>query len=208
MIKRPNNWNEVREFSDRPKLPLGAYVCRVKQAVVDTTYGEQLCILFDIVEGEYKDFFMSEFRANTVENKKWKGTLKQWCPKDDGSEKDEWTKSAFKGMVTSFEKSNPGYQWNWDEASLVGKLIGVLFRNEEWEFNGKHGWAVRPFKALSVETVRSGDFKLPNDKPLKNKAAAFTPNAAYADLENKVSMFGNQTTSFSELDEDDGELPF
>lgn len=208
MIKRPNNWNEVREFSDRPKLPLGAYVCRVKQAVVDTTYGEQLCILFDIVEGEYKDFFMSEFRANTVENKKWKGTLKQWCPKDDGSEKDEWTKSAFKGMVTSFEKSNPGYQWNWDEASLVGKLIGVLFRNEEWEFNGKHGWAVRPFKALSVETVRSGDFKLPDDKPLKDKVAAFTPNAAYADLENKVSMFGNQTTSFSELDEDDGELPF
>ena len=67
MIKRPNNWNEVREFSDRPKLPLGAYVCRVKQAVVDTTYGEQLCILFEIVEGEYKDFFMSEFRANTVE---------------------------------------------------------------------------------------------------------------------------------------------
>jgi single-strand DNA-binding protein len=31
-------------------------------------------------------------------------------------------------------------------------------------------------------------------------------NLAY--LENKVSMFGNQTTNFSELDEDDGELPF
>lgn len=30
----------------------------------------------------------------------------------------------------------------------------------------------------------------------------------FADLENKVSMFGNQHTSFSELDEDDGELPF
>lgn len=207
MIKRPNNWNEVREFSDRPKLPVGAYVCRVKQAVVDSTYGEQLCILFDIVEDEYKDFFMGEFRTNTMENKKWKGTLKQWIPKDDGSEKDEWTKSSFKGMVTSFEKSNPGYQWNWDEASLVGKLIGILFRNEEWEFNGKHGWAVRPFKALSVDTVRNGDFKLPDDKPLKSKAPAPAADN-FADLENKVSMFGNQHTSFSELDEDDGELPF
>lgn len=207
MIKRPNNWNEVREFSDRPKLPLGAYVCRVKQAVVDSTYGEQLFILFDIVEGEYKDFFMSEFRANTMENKKWKGTLKQWIPKDDGSEKDEWTKSAFKGMVTSFEKSNPGYQWDWDEASLVGKLIGVLFRNEEWEFNGKHGWAIRPFKALSVDMVRSGDFKLPDDKPLKDKAAAPAVDN-FADLENKMSMFGNQHTSFSELDEDDDGLPW
>lgn len=207
MIKRPNNWNEVREFSDRPKLPVGAYVCRVKRAVVDSTYGEQLCILFDIVEGEHQNFFMDEFRVNTMENKKWKGTLKQWIPKDDGSEKDEWTKSAFKGMVTSFEKSNPGYQWNWDEASLVGKLIGVLFRNEEWEFNGKHGWAIRPFKALSVDTVRSGDFKLPDDKPLKDKAPAPAADN-FADLENKVSMFGNQHTGFSELDEDDGELPF
>ena len=208
MIKRPNNWNEVREFSDRPKLPLGAYVCRVKQAVVDSTYGEQLFILFDIVEGEHKDFFMNEFRANTMENKKWKGTLKQWLPKDDGSEKDEWTKSSFKGMVTSFEKSNPGYQWNWDEASLVGKLIGVLFRNEEWEFNGKHGWAIRPFKALSVDTVRSGDFKLPDDKPLKDKAPAPAADN-FADLQNKVSMFGNQTTSFSEIASDaDEDLPF
>lgn len=209
MIKRPNNWNEVREFSDRPKLPLGAYVCKVKQAVVQSNdYGDQLCILFDIVEGEYKDFFMGEFRTNNMENKKWKGILKQWCPKDDGSEKDEWTKSSFKGMVTSFEKSNPGYQWNWDEASLVGKVVGILFRNEEWDFDGKHGWAVRPFKALSVDAVRNGEFTIPNDKPLKNKVAAPTSFDAYTDLENKASMFGNQTTSFSELDEDDGELPF
>lgn len=209
MIKRPNNWTEVREFSDRLNLPLGAYVCKVKQAVVQSNdYGDQLCILFDIVEGEYKDFFMGKFRTNNMENKKWKGVLKQWCPKDDGSEKDEWTKSSFKGMVTSFEKSNPGYQWNWDEASLVGKVVGILFRNEEWDFNGKHGWAVRPFKALSVDTVRSGDFTIPNDKPLNNKVSAPTSFDAYADLENKASMFGNQTTNFSELDGEDDPLPF
>ena len=37
MIKRPANWNEVKEFSDRPKLPLDAYVCKVKKAVVQNT---------------------------------------------------------------------------------------------------------------------------------------------------------------------------
>lgn len=45
----------------------------------------------------------------------------------------------------------------------------------------------------------------------ESKNAAQTPTPApdhFADLENKVSMFGNQHTSFSELDEDDGELPF
>ena len=58
MIKRPNNWDEVREFTDRPKLPVSAYVCRVKQAAVKATdYGEQLCILFDIADGEYAGYY-------------------------------------------------------------------------------------------------------------------------------------------------------
>ena len=170
MIRRPNNWNEVKEFNDRQKLPLGAYVCKVKRAAVQANeFGEQLCIVFDIVEGEFSGFYNDDFKNNNSENKKWKGVLRLFVPKDDGSEKDEWTKRSFKGMVTAFEKSNPGYKWNWDEASLTGKLIGILFRNEEWEYDGKTGWTVRPFRAISVDSVRSEDFRLPNDKPLKKK---------------------------------------
>lgn len=203
MIRKPNNWNEVKEFTDRPKLPLGAYVCKVKRAVVQSTdYGDQLCILFDIAEGEFKDFFKVDFDSSTVENKKWKGVLRQFIPRDDGSEKDEWTKSSFKGMITSFEKSNPGYQWNWDESSLAGKTIGILFRNEEWEYDGKTGWAVRPFRAISIDSVRSNDFMLPKDKPLKNKAPA---TAGYqASAYNNYGSFGDYT----ELTDDNGELPF
>lgn len=206
MIRRPNNWNEVKEFSDRPTLPLDAYVCRVKQAVVQNNdFGAQLCILFDIAEGEYKDFYNKDFQNNTQENKKYKGVLRVWIPKDDGSEKDEWTKSSFKGMVTAFEKSNPGYQWNWDEASLAGKLVGILFRNEEWEYEGKTGWAVRPFRAISVDSVRSGDFTLPKDKPLKNKAAA---PAGYQDSGYSYNNYGSYG-GFTELNNgDNDELPF
>lgn len=173
MIKMPNNWENVQEFSDRQKLPLGAYVAKVKKAVVQSTdWGDQLCLVFDIMEGEYKDFFKNEFDSNTQEGKKWKGVLKQWLPKEDGSEKDEWTKRSLKGMVTAFEKSNLGFRWNWDEASLAGKTVGVLMRNEEWEYDGKTGWTVRPFRAISADKVRSGDFTLPADRPLKNKEAS------------------------------------
>ena len=201
MIRKPNNWNEVQEFTDRPKLPLGAYVCKVRRAVIQSNeYGEQLCILFDIAEGEFAGFFDADFKSNTRADKKWKGVLRQFIPKDDGSEKDEWTKSSFKGMVTSFEKSNPGYQWNWDEASLSGKLVGILFRNEEWEYEGKTGWAVRPFRAISVDSVRSGDFTLPKDKPLKNKSAS-----SGADSFNALNDRVNQMFP---VEEDDGELPF
>ena len=199
MIKRPNNWNEVQELSDRPKLPLGAYVCKVKKAVVQSNdYGSQLCVLFDIVEGDFKGYFDNEFKNNTNENKKWKGVLRQWLPKDDGSEQDEWTKSSFKGMTVAFERSNPGYQWNWDEASLVGKLIGIIFRNEEWEYNGKSGWAVRPFRAIDVDLVRVAEYKMPKDKPLKNKTS-----------DDSFSGFGNASIGgFEEVVADDTDLPF
>jgi hypothetical protein len=213
MIRRPNNWNEVKEFNDRQKLPLGAYVCKVKRAAVQANeFGEQLCIVFDIVEGEFSGFYNDDFKSNTSENKKWKGVLRLFVPKDDGSEKDEWTKSTFKGMVTAFEKSNPGYKWNWDEASLTGRLIGVLFRNEEWEYEGKNGWTVRPFRAISTDSVRSGDFTLPKDKPLKKKndfgysAGGYGSGASVPNY--NIPNYSNPASDFALLDDSDAELPF
>ncbi len=201
MIRRPNNWNEVKEFSDRQKLPLGAYVCKVKRAAVQNNqYGDQLCILFDIVEGEFSGFYNDEFKTNTKEDKKWKGVLRLFIPKDDGSEKDEWTKRTFKGLTTAFEKSNPGYSWNWDENSLAGKLVGILFRNEEWEYDGKTGWAVRPFRAISVESVREEDFTIPKDKPLKNKN-----DSSYG---YSVPDYSGTASDFNVLNDDDAQLPF
>lgn len=203
MIRKPNNWNEVQEFTDRPKLPLGAYVCKVKQvAVQNNGYGDQLCILFDIAEGDFSGYFNNDYKNNQNQNKKWKGVLRQWLPKDDGSEKDEWTKRSFKGMVTAFEKSNPGYQFDWNENSLVGKFVGILFRNEEWDYNGKHGWAVRPFKAISIDSVRNNDFTMPNDKPLKNASDA--PSGYSTNYSDATASYGN----FAELEDDDDGLPF
>lgn len=202
MIKKPNNWNEVREYTDKKKLPLDAYVCEIRKAVVQhTDYGEQLCLLFEIVEGDFRDYYTKDFRENTNQDKKWKGVLRQFIPKDDGSERDEWTKSSFKGLVTSVEKSNPGYQWDWDESSLVKKKVGILYRNEEWEYEGKNGWTVRPFRAISVESVRDEDFTLPKDKPLKNKTASGYQDMGYG-------SYTNSAPGFNALDESDSDLPF
>lgn len=193
MIRKPNNWNEVQEFTDRQKLPVGAYVCKIKQVrIQDNSFGSQLAMLFDISEGEYTNFFKKDFDGNTAQDRKWRGVLRVWLPKDDGSEKDEMTKRTFKGMVTSFEKSNLGYQWDWNENSLVGKTVGILFRNEEWDYNGKHGWAVRPFRAISAVSVRNEDYNLPKDKPLTNN-------------QNAAPVY-NQNNGFTEVT--DEELPW
>jgi len=199
MIKMSNNWNEVKEFSERTKLPLGAYVCKVKQCrVQDNDYGSQLAILFDIHEGEYKGYYANDFDSQQDQNKKWKGVLRIWLPKEDGSDKDEFTKSVLKGTVTAFENSNLGYTWNWNEKTLEGKLIGILFRNEEWEYDGKSGWAVRPFRAISASSVREGSYTLPKDKPLANKSSASSAPSY---------LPPSDTNGFVKVDEDD-ELPF
>ena len=193
MIKMPNNWNEVKEFSERPKLPLGAYVCKVKNAVIQNNeYGEQLCLVFDIAEGDYKDFYKNEFDTNNAADKKYKGVLRVWLPKNNGDSKDETTKSILKGLVTSFEKSNVGYIFDWNEKSLVNKWVGIMFRNEEWLWNGKTGWAVRPFKAISVESVRNGDFQLPKDKPL----AETTNTAQIPDYSNDFTEVAGEDLPF------------
>ena len=171
MIRKPQNWDNVQVMTDRAKLPVGAYVCKVKQvAQQENQYGSTLAILFDISEGEHKDFYSRDFQQNSNPEKKWRGVIRVWLPKDDGSEKDETTKRLFKGMVTAFEDSNPGYKWDWDETKLVGKTIGILYRNEEWEYNGNRGWNVKPLRCMSAGKVRNGDFTLPKDKPLPGEA--------------------------------------
>lgn len=179
MIRKPQNWENVQVMTDRAKLPVGAYVCKVKQvAQQQNAYGDQLAILFDIVEGEHTGFYAREFQQNSNPDKTWKGVIRIWLPKDDGSDKDETTKRIFKGMVTSFEESNLGYKWNWDESSLVNKTVGILYRNEEWAYNGKRGWGARPLRCMSAGKVRSGDYTIPEDKSLRGDAYDTGSNAA------------------------------
>lgn len=177
MIQRPSNWSEVQAYVERPKLPAGAYVCRIIRATVqNNSYGDQLILNIDIVDGEYANYYTNDFDNNTNANKKWRGVYKLFLPKNDGSAKDEWTKSRFKAFITSVEKSNRSYVWDWNELSLMNKEIGIIFRSEEWSYNGKHGWTTRPFRACSLDTVQDGTYTIPAPKPLASSGAssAFT----------------------------------
>jgi len=181
MLKKPNNWENVKAATERETLPKGGYVVKILDAKT-ITYGtapntfDKLEISLDIVEGDFKDFYANDYRAQMQEDKKWKGILRQYTPKDDGSEKDEWTKSSFKAMTEAIEESNTGYHFDWDEAHTKGKIVGCLFRSEEWEYNGKTGFATHAFKFVSADNIRQGKFKMPKDKLLAN-AVSHTDSA-------------------------------
>ena len=172
----------------REILPAGGYVAKILNAEEKRyDWGDVLLISFDISEGEHSGFFNKDYQENTNEDKKWRGTYRLNIPKDDGSERDGWTKNTFGGAMWAVEESNQGYTWNWDEKSLKGKTVGVLFRNKEWEMNENTGWTTECCKLESADDIRNGKFRMPKDKPLKNKStnnsSDFVPNIEVDDDE-------------------------
>lgn len=175
-----SNWENVKASADFTALPAGGYVCKIQGAKIRTFDGrngsfERLEVAVDIVEGEYKDHFRRDFDSQNTEDKKWRGVLRLYVPSGDGSEQDNWNAAKLKRFVSVVEDSNPGYHWDWEESKLKGKLVGLTFRREEWEWGGKTGWKTNPFQAYTVEDIRQSKFQLPKDKPLKKEAAPAVP---------------------------------
>ncbi len=181
----------------REKLPAGGYVAKIMDArEQEYSWGNVLLISFDIAEGEHKDFFANDYRGQQQEDKKWRGTYRLRVPKDDGSEQDAWSKRSFCNAMWAVEASNSGYHWDWNESGLKGKLVGVLFRNKEWEMNGNTGWTTECCSLVEVENIRQNRFTMPKDKPLKERAAVSAP-------------VSSPSTSFEEVAiESDDDLPF
>lgn len=178
-----NNYDTTQTISARAQLPVGAYICQILKAeekVYSSPKGEwhKLEVSFDICEGEHKDFYANDYRSQSGEDKKWKGVLRMNIPSDDGSEADNWSKRSFKTNILAIEESNNGYHWDWNEAQLKGKTVGIVFRSEEWEYNGKRGWRTAPFKMVPAADVKSGNIKIPDPKPLNGKAASQASTAA------------------------------
>ena len=107
-MKPVNNWDQVKAASDRQQLPKGGYVCRIMNGEIKTYNGtkgtfERLEISIDVAEGEFKDFYATDYRGQNQEDKKWRGVLRLYVPKDDGSDMDEWTKSKLKAATNAVD---------------------------------------------------------------------------------------------------------
>lgn len=167
MIKQFKDYATTQAYTDGG-LPKGGYTCKLLNAQVKTgKKGDYLQIAYDIAEGEYEGYFKKLFDAKKDENKKWSTYFFLNIPKDNGSEKDGWTKRNFKTFTNALEDSNEGYHFDWDEAKFKDKLIGGLFHYEEYQrSDGKIGMATKMKKVCPVATIRSGNFKLPEDNLL------------------------------------------
>lgn len=205
--------NKPQDFDTAPEygasLPAGGYVCKILNVEETTskTKGEPMIkISLDICEGSYKDFFANQYRADTRPDKKWSGNavINQlvYDPVNKNS-----TNKGFKTFITAVTNSNSGFAVKWGNAfcsCLKGKLVGVLFRREQFiSENGDTPFATKAFMFRSVDTIRNG-VPVPEDKLLDNSSQ----QAGYAPQSQPQNPYVNPDLSdFEEVISDD-ELPF
>ena len=161
MLKRPKNWDKVEgiEFGDYESLELGGHEVVIKNAYEYTgrTGNTSLKIEVDIAgDDKQAGFFQKQYDNNTNANKTWPaGACKYISLKEEGN-----CIAMFKGFTTSVEKSNPGYTWNFDEKTLIGKKLCGVFGLEQYEKqDGTTGFATKLTQFRSLDKLN--EVKIP-----------------------------------------------
>ena len=128
---------QARTSDGKEVLPAGGHGCVIRDArVIEENWGgvpeEKLDLEFDIKEGSALDgYYARQYEKRmkfNMSGAKWGGTLRQSTHTKDGD-----INPYFKGLINSIEKSNPGYDFaaaNFNEATLKGKKVGFVFRDE------------------------------------------------------------------------------
>lgn len=180
------DWNNVQEMGDFPKPTPGGYIVRIV-AVEDEEKKEYLRISYDFAEGDLKGYYKDLMQAMNF----WGGTfIRSYKEKALG---------FFKGFKTAVEESNPGFVFQNEPQSLVGKFVGVVLGEEEYRANsGEIKKRLYVDQTRSGQAIRAGDFAVP---PLKKYVPQNSESAGAYD-----GFAGRDP--FAGLVDDDGDLPF
>ncbi len=205
-MKRIENWENIQESTSFKRLAPNGYIVKILK-IEDHPDKEYLKIYFDIVKGDDKGYFKKQYDGDTRKERKWPnaGTFIR-SYKDSAA-------SMFKGFINAIEKSNKGYQWNFDEKTLVNKVVGLIIADEQYQ-NQKGQVRVRNYVAAvrSVETIEKGEYEIPALKELTTTktttAPANDPIPDFGDVFNTTST-DTPTPAESENPWDDSdENPF
>lgn len=199
-----NNWENIKENNGFEKLPVGGYIIKILN-VQDVAEKEYLKVSFDIADGEHKGFFKKQYdEDNRGEDKKWPNAGSFVRSYKSTAE------SMFKGFVNAIENSNKNFKFDFDEKKLVGKQVGIIVGLEEY-VNQKGAVRERTYVSAvrSVDTIKKGDFKIPELKKLDVSKAT---SAASKSAEPFVNPFENDGVAPSVVNEnswgDSDENPF
>ena len=176
-----DDWDDIqeKEVGDFPRIPADGYVMEIlKSEITQSRNGnEMLNLALEVNEGEYKDYFAERFEQKKGFNAdaKWPCIFRQLTRGNSAG--------FFKRLIGNIERSNQGYSFKgseFDESTLKGKLIGFVFRDEEWEYNGKKDFTAKPYASRAVADIRNKKFDIPKPVLLDNSTADTTPKTPSA----------------------------
>ena len=168
------DYEQTKEYTEFQKLPAGAYEVEIIRA---EDRDNALCVLFDIKGGEFDGYYRKmledDRKSFGTEKAKYKGILRLWYP--NGGEYDENAKRRMKTALKTIKEDNRlsvDFSREWDGAALSKCRTGMIFREQEWAYNGKTGMTAQPYAVISLEKLRAGNFTLPAPKYLSGANAA------------------------------------
>lgn len=164
-MEKPKNWDSVQaNTGDYESLKLGGHEVIIKSAeeYVGMTGNRSLKVEVDIAgNDEQRDFFQKQYNNNTNTDKRWSSASTKYI----SLKEDDNCVAMFKGFTTCVEKSNPGYTWNFDEKTLIGKKLCGVYGLEEFEKqDGTVGTATKLVQFRSLDKLK--DVKIPKVKLL------------------------------------------
>lgn len=174
---------------DYKRLSPTGYVCRIKK-VENNDAKEYLKIYFDVAEGDEAGY------AADIET-----SFGNW-PRACTLIRSYKTSALgmFKGFIETVQKSNNGYTWNNDENTLVGKLVGIVLREEAYIGQDKTSGLDTEKTRLAadctttIDKIREGAFRVRDRKPLSDE-----------DLQ-KLTPFSDVPAGYTDVTDED--LPF
>lgn len=203
-MQKASDWDSARAAQGGDgfeQMTPGGHVVKILNAAVgEYNEREQLILSFDIDEGSDLDgFYRRQYdalkkRGDGTKILQWpiNGTFKQFTRdyKDESK-----TNPFFKGLIQAVENSNPRYTWDWNERSLTGKYVGLIFREEEYLNNntGEIKTTVRAFACCNA--ADAAEKEIPRKKEYQGPRPQVSGAAAPAG------------GGFTEVDDDDS-LPF
>lgn len=188
-MKKIENWNEIeaKGMDDFKALPIGAYECKIINAVEN--HNEQsgkttLKVMVDIASGEFKDYFKKRYDNNTAIDRRWDNNATKYLAFEGENT------SFFKGFITIVENSNVGYKWNWEESTLRDKKLVGVFQYEQYEKqDGTKALKVRLNKFRSLDKL--GEIEVSDSVKMLD--------GTYRSYDDYMEFVENKTTSAEEV---------
>lgn len=177
-MNKPNGYDEARAIGDYIPPALGGHYCTIKQVseTKSKTGKDMIVVLWDFCSPDQQaGYFANEFNTNTKEDKKWPFAGTKYIMVNDYADPKK-TSRQFKTFCSFFEKSNHcDVQWDikdWGK-QFKGKRIGVVYGQEESEWDGRTRMRSTPF--FFCEFDKAKEANPPEPRYLQKSAPASAP---------------------------------